>query len=275
MLGRSLSTSLLILCLPAAHAAAQDAAEYRFEFAAEWSEETHPTMFPNNPHFSRVIGATHTDQLSIWAPNGIATFGIEDMAERGAVAALQAEVDAHIAAGTADQFLSLRGIPTSPDVRDDAFVANADYPLLSIVTMIAPSPDWFVGIHDVDLRPGGVWVRELVFDLYPYDSGTDAGVNFVGPNIDITPHLPILNIADQFPFEGTGRLGTFRITLTSEAACSLADFAEPYETLDFFDVSAFINAFVAQDQAADLNGDSMFNFFDVSAFLNTFSAGCP
>ena len=46
-------------------------------------------------------------------------------------------------------------------------------------------------------------------------------------------------------------------------------------TLDFFDVSAFINAFAAQDPAADLNGDRAYDFFDVSAFINAYSAGCP
>jgi hypothetical protein len=45
--------------------------------------------------------------------------------------------------------------------------------------------------------------------------------------------------------------------------------------LDFFDVSAFINAYNAADPAADLNGDGVFNFFDVSIFVNAFSAGCP
>jgi len=45
--------------------------------------------------------------------------------------------------------------------------------------------------------------------------------------------------------------------------------------LDFFDISAFLNAFNTQDPAADFNGDGMFNFFDVSAFLNAFNAGCP
>ena len=28
---------------------------------------------------------------------------------------------------------------------------NHLYPLVSIISMIAPSPDWFVGIHDVNL----------------------------------------------------------------------------------------------------------------------------
>ena len=45
--------------------------------------------------------------------------------------------------------------------------------------------------------------------------------------------------------------------------------------LNFFDVSAFLNAFAAGDPAADFTGDGLFNFFDVSAFLNAFAAGCP
>ena len=46
-------------------------------------------------------------------------------------------------------------------------------------------------------------------------------------------------------------------------------------TLDFFDVSAFLNAFNANDPIADINGDGNYDFFDVSAFLAAFSAGCP
>ena len=45
--------------------------------------------------------------------------------------------------------------------------------------------------------------------------------------------------------------------------------------LDFFDISAFLNAFNAQDSLADFDGNGQFNFFDVSAFLNAFNAGCP
>lgn len=45
--------------------------------------------------------------------------------------------------------------------------------------------------------------------------------------------------------------------------------------LDFFDVSAFLGAYNAQDPVADFTGDGTFDFFDVSAFLNAFNAGCP
>jgi len=46
-------------------------------------------------------------------------------------------------------------------------------------------------------------------------------------------------------------------------------------TLDFFDVSAFLDAFNSMDPAADFSGDGSFDFFDVSAFLGAFGAGCP
>ncbi len=46
-------------------------------------------------------------------------------------------------------------------------------------------------------------------------------------------------------------------------------------TLNFFDVSAFLNAYTAMDPVADFTGDGVFDFFDVSAFLSAFNAGCP
>lgn len=45
--------------------------------------------------------------------------------------------------------------------------------------------------------------------------------------------------------------------------------------LDFFDVSAYLNAYNNLDSIADFNFDGSINFFDVSAFLSAFSAGCP
>lgn len=54
-----------------------------------------------------------------------------------------------------------------------------------------------------------------------------------------------------------------------------ADFADPFGELDFFDASAFISAFNAQDPSADFNADGMYDFFDVSAFLTAFNDGCP
>lgn len=56
--------------------------------------------------------------------------------------------------------------------------------------------------------------------------------------------------------------------------CNPADLAIPYYQLSFFDVSAFIGAFNAQEPPADINGDGVFDFFDVSAYLSAYQDGC-
>lgn len=56
--------------------------------------------------------------------------------------------------------------------------------------------------------------------------------------------------------------------------CCCADFNGD-GALNFFDVSAFLAAFNAMDDAGDYNGDGLWNFFDVSSFLTDFNAGCP
>jgi hypothetical protein len=61
----------------------------------------------------------------------------------------------------------------------------------------------------------------------------------------------------------------------STCSCNPADLADPCGVLNFFDVSAFLVAYSAQDPIADFNGDGMFNFFDVGAFLVAFNSGCP
>ena len=53
------------------------------------------------------------------------------------------------------------------------------------------------------------------------------------------------------------------------------DLAAPFGVLDFFDASAFLARFRANDPEVDFNFDGALDFFDVSRFLAEFGAGCP
>lgn len=90
------------------------------------------------------------------------------------------------------------------------------------------------------------------------------------PNLEDLGSSPyILRMGDS-PFAGA-----WMIRATGEPASTcVVDFNDD-GVLNFFDVSAFLNAFMALDPIADLNGDGAHNFFDISDFLNTFAAGCP
>ncbi|MDF1810350.1 MAG: GC-type dockerin domain-anchored protein [Phycisphaerales bacterium] len=66
--------------------------------------------------------------------------------------------------------------------------------------------------------------------------------------------------------------GSFSITIPQDEC--FADLNSD-GSLDFFDVSAFLQAFSNQDPSADFSNDGIFNFFDVSEFIAAFTVGCP
>ena len=99
----------------------------------------------------------------------------------------------------------------------------------------------------------------------PYD-------RFTYTKVFNTDLLPGANTVTVVAVEDSGNANVLTETVTL-GSC-VADFTGDSE-LNFFDVSAFLSAFSAQNPSADLNADSVFNFFDVSAFLSAFNAGCP
>lgn len=193
--------------------------EYRVTFDATWSATTHPTDFPPNPHFSGLVGGTHNSNASFWAVGGIATTGIERMAELGTKSNLLNEVQAEINLGNANQQLCGGSIGLSPGSTSFTFETNKDYPLVTLVSMIAPSPDWFVGVSGLDLCQGGQWVDQLVVSLDAYDAGTDSGATYTSPNSNTNPKEPIFEITG-YPTFGVP-LGTFTFTKISEECLGL------------------------------------------------------
>ena len=179
-----------------------------------WSASTHPQDFPRFPHFSGLIGGTHTDGVVFWRAGQIATDGIRQMAERGAKAELQSEVDAAIGRGLAQYVLSGLGIDLSPATITLEFDISSTHPLVTLVSMVAPSPDWFVGVNGLALFEAGTWKDLVTIDLFPYDAGTDSGVTFSSPDHETIPRQSIARITG-FPFLSTpagsvAPLGTFR-----------------------------------------------------------------
>jgi hypothetical protein len=192
--------------------AAASTATYQLTFDATWSALTHPQNFPGNAHFSPLIGGVHSPAVSFWAEGELATLGIQRMAEWGAITPLDLEVQAAVDAGTALAMVTGPGIPSSPGQTTVTFTATDDFSRLTLVTMVAPSPDWFVGVAGLELRPGGTWAENLVITLYPYDAGTDAGVSYASPDQPQVPHVPIAAITGV-PFTPGVPLGTFTLSL--------------------------------------------------------------
>lgn len=189
-------------------------ARYRATFQATWSAASHPVEFPATAHFSPLVGAVHNRQVVFWREAGIATDGIKDMAERGLTSTLSAEIDAAVSAGTAQRAFIGGSVAASPGVATAEFEASQSFPLVTLVSMIAPSPDWFVGVSGLALFENGEWAAERRVSLDPWDAGSDGGATFLSPDLALAPRLPISRIVTS-PLSPAGRvspLGTFSFT---------------------------------------------------------------
>jgi hypothetical protein len=189
----------------------EDAVKYEVTFNALWSEETHSDDFPSNPHFSGLIGASHNYMVKFWNEGDISTPGIKNMAETGSKNPLNIEIGNAILNGSAFYLISGSGINPSPGSTSIIFEVSEDYPLVSIVTMIAPSPDWFVGVSSLNLFENNSFIDEKIVTLYAYDAGTDSGINYTSPDEPTNPIVPIFKITG-YPFNYSDiliPLGTF------------------------------------------------------------------
>jgi Spondin_N len=185
--------------------APEAAVSYRVTFASTWSAQTHPEGFPASAHYSGLHGATHHAGWSLWRAGGTATPGIERMAERGKSSPLKEEIRAAIRGGDAGVEIRGDGLKRSPGSLSVDFRVTRDFPLVSLVAMLAPSPDWFVGVAALDLCQDAAWVTERRVELFAHDAGTDSGRSYEAPDADTQPREPIRRM-ETSPFLVAGEL---------------------------------------------------------------------
>jgi len=191
-------------------------AQYQVVFDATWSQATHPTDWPTNAHWSGLVGGVHNDSVHFFRLGETSSEGIRLMAELGQQAQLLSEVASAITNGTADFQLAGGGINPSPGSRLLVFpqAMRRDYPLVTLCSMIAPSPDWFVGVDSLNLIDNGRWVSNNVVTLYGNDAGTDSGVTYASPDQVTVPRGVATQFTD-FPGLQNGVIvpfGTFTFT---------------------------------------------------------------
>ena len=184
-------------------------AVYTVTFEGQWTAAATPGGVPGGAHFSRLIGAVHNSGVTFLRSGGAASAGVESMAEVGGWTGLRDEVmDAgsnalSVLTGDTDNIR-----PTTSKAL--TVTLTADHPRVTLLTMIAPSPDWFVGVSGLTLLDaGGDWVESLQVDLFPWDAGTEEGSGFSLSNSATSPQGVITNL------RGTGKFSNARIaTLT-------------------------------------------------------------
>jgi Spondin_N len=173
-------------------------------FQNNWSSANHPRLYPTaTAHWSPPVLTTHDSGYSMWLPGGLASPGVESVAEIGATTSLVNEI---ASAGSAIRS-SVRGVDQFNSEQQEqvlpSITADASHRLMSSITMVAPSPDWFTGFYDFELvdPDTDTWWSSFTLNTPPFDAGTEQGTTYALSNAAEDPVLPIQEFTATSPMD--------------------------------------------------------------------------
>lgn len=169
---------------------------YQCTFRNLWTKERQPKNFPKElGRWNGPIMWTHTLQFQPWRANYAVTRGVEKLAEDGFTDTLITEME--------QQGEQVHAWSEDPDggfyVREKDFVhlppieTTIQFPYLSAMAGMAPSPDWYTGWYSfwtID-EYSRTYYDHLKIQTFPWDAGTDAGTTYNSLKDDLDPPLPI------------------------------------------------------------------------------------
>lgn len=181
---------------------------------------------------------------------------------------------------------------------DASFMSDANQDSISVDlgTISSGSGDAMQTVEVFNIAPGGAFAAPIDIEVLSSTGDTSVLTTTLGVITDLssagmgsfevmlddaaegtyaaTYTLRVYNSRSMFP--GDVVVEDLTLSLTGEVAglSCIADLNGD-GVLNFFDVSAFLNAYSSNDLSVDFTGDGTLDFFDVSAFLSAYSAGCP
>jgi hypothetical protein len=180
-----------------------NSALYNVKVNLNWNSTNSQTDYPENAHFSKLIGWSHSLDSEFMSVGSKATVGIKNMAETGNNEELEKEINERI---ESNEFLELiigSGLTTGIGDIETEINVNKEYSAVTFASMIAPSPDWYVAAVNVNLLEDNSFVDQKTVELVVYDAGTDSGSTYTSTNSPTNPAADIYKFVDEPLGNGT------------------------------------------------------------------------
>lgn len=139
-------------------------------------------------------------------------------------------------------------------------------------------------LDEVDNQIEGTdWGLSIVSGFARWELGDDFGSNPFANAIRwgttysfsfVSQHAPTNKVVELGVFDDDG-IDTVLASVVAPISGECRVDMNADGTLNFFDISVWLNSYTKQDLNSDFTGDGVFNFFDASAFLNEYIQGCP
>lgn len=179
----------------------------------DWNSTDFPTNYPSNAHFSRVIGWSHNSNQSFFKTGTFASNGIKNMAETGGTSPLDDELTQLIEEEKGHDYFIGSGLGSGTGEIELKVEVTEQFSSITLATMIAPSPDWYIAVVDINLIENNSFVNQKTVEAQVYDAGTDSGSTYTSPNDMTDPQEPITLFVDS-PIGNSVQLNATIATVT-------------------------------------------------------------
>ncbi len=156
---------------------------YRVTLVSNWNKEDHLKV-PGSAHFSRVTVVNHKSTYTLIPFQGKATVGLERLAELGKTGDIEREFKKEVEKGSIASYNIFAAMYLSKRTSMKFTISvTAEAPYFSMVSMIAPSPDWIIGVDALKLYDeksgflSGV-ERQALYAISGGTEGKDTAGNF-------------------------------------------------------------------------------------------------
>ena len=132
-----------------------------------------------------MVVAGHKSTYTLWRTGLPLGTGATDVATEGKTTVLKTELTALKTAGSVADYCTLGSVTSVDGTSNCTLTLNGDASYISSIAMLAPSPDWFIGLDSKNLCDGTSWItagKEVV--LYAYDGGKRTGTTWALSSTD-------------------------------------------------------------------------------------------
>ncbi|KAH8384890.1 hypothetical protein KR093_011814 [Drosophila rubida] len=204
-------------------------AVYKVVLHTYWTRELFPKHYPDwrpTAQWTKTLGRTHNANYALYHIGQPATAGVKQFAETGKTELLDSNAgeqqqqtmqaaqstqsaqsaQSGFAGGERSVFdeFSMPAIQLGAGRSEAKVFVDSNHSLVSLMTRIVPSPDWFIGVDSFELCVGGSWIDTVTVELDPLDAGTDNGFTFTAPNWPTAPQGVIYRITSRYPAHPAG-----------------------------------------------------------------------
>ncbi|XP_065210960.1 spondin-2 [Planococcus citri] len=177
---------------------------YKLVLHTFWTSSRFPKHYPQwrpPAQWSKLIGRSHGKTYYLFRIGKKSSNGMKTFAETGKDDNLN-----NIGQGENDVYdvFNAPAITTGSGRTETQFMVDGNHSLVSVVSRIIPSPDWFIGVDSFNLCVNGNWLDSITIEGDPMDAGTDNGFTFTAPNWPTQPQGVVFRMSSKYPSHPAG-----------------------------------------------------------------------